>query len=258
MRTAPPSARTSTARSSASRRSTRSRSRRRSARTSRSASTSPCRRMRRAAPRSLDATERTHRWAERCLAAHARPDQALFGIIQGGLEADLRADSTRILAALPVRRAVHRRPRRRRDTGAATRGAGRRRAAARGRPATALPDGPRLTAWTSWTRWTRASTCSTPCCRRGWPGTATLWVPGWTTQPAQRALPGRSAAGPGGLPLPRSADRSREPTWPTCSGPNELLAYRLATCHNLTFTLDFMAGIRAAHRRRDVPPAGPR
>ena len=27
---------------------------------------------------------------------------------------------------------------------------------------------------------------------------------------------------------------------------NELLAYRLATCHNLTFTLDFMTRIRAA------------
>jgi tRNA-guanine family transglycosylase len=27
---------------------------------------------------------------------------------------------------------------------------------------------------------------------------------------------------------------------------NELLAYRLATCHNLTFTLDFMARIRTA------------
>ena len=27
---------------------------------------------------------------------------------------------------------------------------------------------------------------------------------------------------------------------------NELLAYRLATCHNLTFTLDFMARIRSA------------
>jgi tRNA-guanine family transglycosylase len=29
---------------------------------------------------------------------------------------------------------------------------------------------------------------------------------------------------------------------------NELLAYRLATCHNLTFVLDFMAAIRAAIR----------
>ncbi|MET0772334.1 MAG: tRNA guanosine(34) transglycosylase Tgt, partial [Candidatus Limnocylindrales bacterium] len=48
-----------------------------------------------------DATARTHRWAERCLAAQVRPDQALFGIIQGGLEPDLRAESTRILAAMP-------------------------------------------------------------------------------------------------------------------------------------------------------------
>src|SRR6187397_459010 len=40
-----------------------------------------------------DATERTHRWAERSLAAHDRPDQAIFGIIQGGLEPDLREGS---------------------------------------------------------------------------------------------------------------------------------------------------------------------
>ena len=80
-----------------------------------------------------DATARTHRWAERCLAAHRRPDQALFGIIQGGLEPDLRAESTRAIAALPVRRAVHRRAGRRRDAGPAPGGAGRGRAAARGR-----------------------------------------------------------------------------------------------------------------------------
>jgi queuine tRNA-ribosyltransferase len=48
-----------------------------------------------------EATLRTHRWAERCLAAHSRTDQALFGIIQGGLEADLRADSTRVVSGLP-------------------------------------------------------------------------------------------------------------------------------------------------------------
>ena len=39
-----------------------------------------------------DATERNHRWAERCIAAHGRQDQALFGVIQGGLEPDLRAN----------------------------------------------------------------------------------------------------------------------------------------------------------------------
>ena len=33
----------------------------------------------------------------------------------------------------------------------------------------------------------------------------------------------------------------------------ELLAYRLATCHNLTFTLDFMAGIRSALRDGTFP-----
>jgi queuine tRNA-ribosyltransferase len=48
-----------------------------------------------------DATERTHRWAERSLRAHARPDQALFGVIQGGLEPDLRERSTRFIAGLP-------------------------------------------------------------------------------------------------------------------------------------------------------------
>ncbi|HEX7612184.1 MAG TPA: tRNA guanosine(34) transglycosylase Tgt, partial [Candidatus Limnocylindrales bacterium] len=48
-----------------------------------------------------DATRRTHRWAERCLTAHSRPDQALFGIIQGGLDPVLRAESTRFMADLP-------------------------------------------------------------------------------------------------------------------------------------------------------------
>jgi queuine tRNA-ribosyltransferase len=48
-----------------------------------------------------DATERTHRWAERSLQAHGRPDQALFGVIQGGLEPDLREASTRFIAGLP-------------------------------------------------------------------------------------------------------------------------------------------------------------
>ena len=37
----------------------------------------------------------------------------------------------------------------------------------------------------------------------------------------------------------------------------ELLAYRLATCHNLTFTLDFMARIRAALRAGDLPRIAP-
>jgi queuine tRNA-ribosyltransferase len=47
-----------------------------------------------------DAMRRSLRWAARCLAAHARPDQALFGIVQGGLEPDLRAESAAGLVAL--------------------------------------------------------------------------------------------------------------------------------------------------------------
>jgi queuine tRNA-ribosyltransferase len=54
------------------------------------------------APRELVEAEmeRTLRWAERCLEAHTRPDQALFGIVQGGVDADLRAKSAAQTAAL--------------------------------------------------------------------------------------------------------------------------------------------------------------
>jgi len=40
-----------------------------------------------------ESLRRTARWAERCKAAHGREDQALFGIVQGGLFADLRRES---------------------------------------------------------------------------------------------------------------------------------------------------------------------
>lgn len=43
---------------------------------------------------------RTLRWAERCLEAHRRPDQALFGIVQGGVDPDLRAESAEKTAAI--------------------------------------------------------------------------------------------------------------------------------------------------------------
>jgi queuine tRNA-ribosyltransferase len=54
------------------------------------------------APREVvaDAMLRSLHWAERCRAAHRRPDQALFGIVQGGLEPDLRGASAERLVAL--------------------------------------------------------------------------------------------------------------------------------------------------------------
>ena len=48
----------------------------------------------------LEAIRRTHLWAERCLRAHSRTDQALFGIVQGGIFEDLRAESARVLAGM--------------------------------------------------------------------------------------------------------------------------------------------------------------
>ena len=45
---------------------------------------------------------RTHPWAERCLAAKTRPDQALFGIVQGGVFPDLREASARFLMGLDL------------------------------------------------------------------------------------------------------------------------------------------------------------
>ncbi|RYM06829.1 tRNA guanosine(34) transglycosylase Tgt [Sporolactobacillus sp. THM7-7] len=48
-----------------------------------------------------ESTERTSRWAERCLSANSRPDrQSLFGIVQGGTFKDLRQQSARDLTAL--------------------------------------------------------------------------------------------------------------------------------------------------------------
>jgi queuine tRNA-ribosyltransferase len=55
-----------------------------------------------------EAMDRTHRWAERCLAAHAAAgnrarggwEQALFGIVQGATYRHLREESARVLTAM--------------------------------------------------------------------------------------------------------------------------------------------------------------
>jgi len=46
------------------------------------------------------ATARTKQWAERCLKAHQRTDQMLFGIVQGGLSVTLRQQAASEMAAL--------------------------------------------------------------------------------------------------------------------------------------------------------------
>jgi queuine tRNA-ribosyltransferase len=47
-----------------------------------------------------EALERTHRWAQRCREYELHPHQNLFGIVQGGVHADLRQQSAQALAAM--------------------------------------------------------------------------------------------------------------------------------------------------------------
>ncbi len=49
------------------------------------------------------AMENTHRWEERALVAKERhrPEQTLFGIVQGAFEADLRRESARVIGNMP-------------------------------------------------------------------------------------------------------------------------------------------------------------
>ena len=47
-----------------------------------------------------EATERTHRWAERCRAAHPGDGRLLFGIAQGGFDAVARRESARFVSGL--------------------------------------------------------------------------------------------------------------------------------------------------------------
>ncbi|MFI5261160.1 MAG: tRNA guanosine(34) transglycosylase Tgt [Candidatus Limnocylindrales bacterium] len=189
-----------------------------------------------------EATARTHRWALRSVAAHNRSDQALFGIIQGGLEADLRLESARTIAALPFDGLC--------IGGLAGDETPAQRAAVLDVVVGALVDDPRpryLMGLGSPLDMLEAvhqgvdlfdSVLPARVARNG-----TLWVPeGRLNLRNTRFLDD---------PQPVQAD-CRCRLCRTFSRAylahlfraNELLAYRLATCHNLTFTLDFMARVR--------------
>ena len=46
------------------------------------------------------ASRRTHSWLERCITSHTKPDQALFGIVQGGCFPHLRQESAQVVASM--------------------------------------------------------------------------------------------------------------------------------------------------------------
>jgi queuine tRNA-ribosyltransferase len=193
-----------------------------------------------------DATERTARWATRSLEAHTRPDQALFGIIQGGLEPDLRAESTRAIAALPFDGlcigglAGDETPIQRLD--------------ALDVVVPLLADDPRP-------RYLMGLGSPIDLLEAVEAGVDLFD----SVLPARVARNGRLLVPGGRLNIRNGAflDDPR-PVQDDCPcalctrfsraylahlfRARELLGYRLATCHNLTFTLDFMARIRAAIR----------
>ncbi|MBA2720334.1 MAG: tRNA guanosine(34) transglycosylase Tgt [Chloroflexi bacterium] len=198
-----------------------------------------------------DATARTHRWAERSLAAHTREDQALFGIVQGGLEPDLRAESTRFIASLPFDGICL--------GGLAGDETPEQRNAALDVAVPILDADPRpryLMGLGSPADLLDAvhrgvdlfdSVLPARVARNG-----QLWVPGGRLnlhntrflddpEPVQADCP---------CLLCRTFSRAY---LAHLFRAKELLAYRLATCHNLTFTLDFMLRIRSAIRSGTFP-----
>jgi queuine tRNA-ribosyltransferase len=202
------------------------------------------------------ATERTHRWAERSLAAHRRADQALFGVIQGGLDPELRRRSTAVIAALPF------------DGlnvgGLAGDETPAERAAVLDLVVPLLADDPRV----RYLMGLGSPLDLLDAVHRGIDLFDSV-LPARVARNAQAWVPG------GRLNLRN--ERFRDDPRPIQEGcrclacrrfsraylahlfrAGELLAYRLATCHNLTFTLDFMAEIRAALRAGTFPGRLPR
>jgi queuine tRNA-ribosyltransferase len=198
-----------------------------------------------------EATERTHRWAERSLAAHRRTDQALFGIVQGGLDPALREASTRFIAGLPF-------------DGICIGGlAGDETPAQRDATldvAIPLLDGdarPRyLMGLGSPADLLEAvhrgvdlfdSVLPARVARNG-----QLWIPGGRLNIRNRRFMDDPAPVQADCPCLLCRRFSRA-YLAHLFRARELLGYRLATCHNLTFTLDFMVRIRASIRAGRFP-----
>lgn len=202
-----------------------------------------------------DATERTHRWAERSLAAHKRTNQALFGIVQGGLDPELRAESTQVIASLPFDGICL--------GGLAGDETPEQRDATLDLAVPLLHDDPRpryLMGLGSPADLLEAvhrgvdlfdSVLPARVARNG-----QLWVPGGRLNIRNQRHLDDDAPVQDDCPCPLCRRFSRA-YLAHLFRADELLGYRLATCHNLTFTLDFMARIRAAIRAGTLPASMP-
>jgi len=198
-----------------------------------------------------DATERTHRWAERSLTAHGRKDQALFGVIQGGLEPDLREQSTRFIAGLPF------------DGlnigGLAGDETPAQRRAALDVVLPLLADDPRpryLMGLGSPADLLDAVDQGIDLFDSVLPSrvarTGQVWVPGGRLNLRNAVHLDDPNPIEDGCPCVACRQFSRAYIAHLFRA-KELLGYRLATCHNLTFTLDFMLRIRTALAAGNLP-----
>ena len=198
-----------------------------------------------------DAMRRTHRWAERSLAAHARTDQALFGIVQGGLDPELREESAKFIAALPFDGinigglAGDETPDERNATLEVTVPF----LDGDPRPRYLMGLGSPLDLLEAVHRGIDLFDSVLPArvARNG-----QLWVPGGRLNLRNEKYKDDPRPVQEGCPCPLCTRFSRA-YLSHLFRAKEMLAYRLATCHNLTFTLDFMAGIRAALRSGTFP-----
>ena len=191
-----------------------------------------------------DAMERTHRWAERSLAAHRRNDQALFGIIQGGVDPELRERSTRFIAGLPFDGIC--------IGGLAGDETPVQRADALNVVIPLLGEDPRpryLMGLGSPADLLEAVTLGVDLFDSVLPARVArngqLWVPGGRLNLRNSAYLDDPRPVQDDCPCLLCTRFSRAYLAHLLRA-RELLAYRLATCHNLTFTLDFMVRIRAA------------
>jgi queuine tRNA-ribosyltransferase len=193
-----------------------------------------------------EATVRSNRWAARSLAAHSRADQAVFGIVQGGLDPVLRAESTRVVADLPFDGicigglAGDETPAQREATLEVVVNL----LEADRRPRYLMGLGSPIDLLEAVHRGVDLFDCVLPArvARNG-----QLWVPGGrlNMRNAQFSDDARPVQEGCRCTLCRNFSRAY---LAHLFRAEELLAYRLATCHNLTFTLDFIAEIRSALR----------
>jgi queuine tRNA-ribosyltransferase len=197
-----------------------------------------------------DAMRRTHLWAERSLGAHTRTDQALFGIVQGGLDPELREESARFIAGLPFDGinigglAGDETPDERNATLDVTVPF-----LGESRPRYLMGLGSPLDLLDAVHRGVDLFDSVLPArvARNG-----QLWIPGERLNLRNTQFMDDPRPVQEGCPCPLCTRFSRA-YLSHLFRAKEMLAYRLATCHNLTFTLDFMARIRAALRAGTFP-----